>query len=1519
MPEPTAAIRAARTQAARLTTERTRLVADMQRTGVLDRARIDALDARLAGILDRLHDRVDPCDAPADSPLVLLPVRLETRFGRVGRRTVLRVRIYPDDVHVDGLQRGLSDEETAAGRSWWTAAWQDPVPETAWQHLVDAVGAGRAEWVAEACTPRNLAQRGTAQPDFGPVPPAGARRIVARALPDRFVVFADQGGKVSRAVGRPVPPDLQVSPVPLDDQPVSAGSGLTVPQGSEWLVDYQQAEQVGMAVTVTLAQSVTRVDRVVVVGARGSRTPAAGADELEQLLAAHRFGAGGLSLLAQGTPTNNDDSARSPYQRRPAPVPPSLDASAGTARADSDTTALATTLGVDATVATHLLGQGTGEQQVAQWTNTALWQPGWGDYLNRLDAHGVPGLTDAQEESARQLFRDHVRGRGPSPAVRVGAQPYGILPVSDLAAWVPRAGETTAGVLAVVRPLLRRWLYAAQHNVPLVRPGAADVDGTLLEVLGTSPVMQGLRVRPNIDESMAEPLQAALGLGSGWFEQERIITTAVLAQVLGVDASKGVLGSLHDQTRPLPLPLVSDRDPEFVTALLGTPSRVLAVDSVLQALLVLAWQSAELDVAKAAPAEVLPTLVDFVDLTPELRSRAAAMVSRADGATSSELTGLAVEVAGGGVVGGTSLLREYQPLEVVPASLAEVALASPVTAESRRLGASALSGWMLAMGTRAEVREAMTRLAGTGLEARRLAVAEALDCSSHRLDAWATAVVADRRARQAAGRAGARGLTVGAYGVVESLSAQAGTVPDGWLHAPTTRHAIAAGMLRSAHLSHLPDSGTDGGPFAVDLSGTRVRDARQVLDGVRQGQQLAALVGYRIERGLAEAGLARLQLSLRAIAPLVARRLSDRDGSDDQLVQESVAAANVVDGLLLLRLHPPGDETLRHLLDIPPVNEYVAPGTWKPLTGSEWGSVVAVLAAAADTVDAVADVMLSESVVQYAGGNAARAAAAMDAMSSGAAPADTLDVLQVPDSGERITHRVVAVVGGGVPPSPWSTTRPRAAAEPALEAWAAAHLGDPADVVVGEVDGQRVTLDGAGLCALDLVFAPSPDSFDLGVRALLPGLRQAVLAQVRDNGWPARFRAVGEVLAVATSLKPLVSSARALLPDSLVGSGAQPERDLAAALPELRSRVEALAGSLATAVAGLQPTVDAVPPDGIVADQATADAVSAAVVTALDAYGIPMLPNRARPLDLSWARQAWEAAEAMSANAQASVARLAAKVTDGSPAVQVLEAAQDVATGVLGSGFLVVPSLSAPGGADSFVQAVVQPAFPQPPSTAVRRFVRDHATVRPQVRRLSEALLFESALGRPRALTVAQVTEVTDSGPAAGTTTWLAGPLPESGPWPDRGVTHLVLDTVGDVVAGAPLAGIVLDTWVEDLPEQPGTRARPEDPRPGRARTGLAVRANGASSRPPQAVLSLVSPDGARWTADSVRAVVEQTLDLARARMVTLERLAGDARVLPALYTRHSALQGSKFLLWQELAAVRSGFVAMPFVKESAR
>jgi hypothetical protein len=707
----------------------------------------------------------------------------------------------------------------------------------------------------------------------------------------------------------------------------------------------------------------------------------------------------------------------------------------------------------------------------------------------------------------------------------------------------------------------------------------------------------------------------------------------------------------------------------------------------------------------------------------------------------------------------------------------------------------------------------------------------------------------------------------------------------------------------------------DGGPFAIDISSRRVQGAAHVIDGVRNGQHLGALVGYQIERDLAEAGLARFQLSLRAIAPLVARRLHDADGSDSPSAQEAVAATNVVDGTLLLRRHAPDDPELKKKLDARPANAYLAPGAWKPLEAAEWAKVTGILRRAADTIDAVADLMLSEAVLQFANGNAPRAAAAMDAMSTGASPSDTLDVLETSEAGERLTHRVLAIVGARPPGSAWNANRPRALVEPRLEAWAAAHLGDPRTVVVAEA-GRRLTLDEAGMAALDLVFATDPRALDRALRMAIPALAETALAVKRDPAWPKELRAIGQVIGLAGTLRAIVAGAHAILPSDLTRPNERPARDLEAAIPDLVGRVTDLAASLGGAVAALASTVALIPADGMVRDLDAAAALTRAAYD-LEPFGIPLQPTGALPLDVAWVHSAWHVAEARSLAVKASVDRLKA-MPAGTPAALMVEAAQEAVGTVFGDGFLVVPLLEAPTGADAFVTAATQPAFPAPRPTEVRQFVRDLGTVRIQMTRLSEVLLLGGALGQPRGLSVVQLSERDDAGKAApGTMRWLAGALPPAGPWPTSPVVHAVLDQVGTVSIDASVAGLVIDGWVEDLPAQVGPRADPLDPRPGRLRTGLSIRCNSASARAPQVVLCAVSPDGKRWKTDSLRRVVEQVLDLARVRLVTLERLLGEGLVLPALYTRSSSLQGEDHIAFEELAKATAPAFQMPFVKDS--
>ena len=79
--------------------------------------------------------------------------------------------------------------------------------------------------------------------------------------------------------------------------------------------------------------------------------------------------------------------------------------------------------------------------------------------------------------------------------------------------------------------------------------------------------------------------------------------------------------------------------------------------------------------------------------------------------------------------------------------------------------------------------------------------------------------------------------------------------------------------------------------------------ATRLLDGVREGQPLGALLGYQLERALHE-GHPGIELDeciapLRAVAPLVAGKLTPT--ADGESV-EAVGARNVVDGLALSRL-----------------------------------------------------------------------------------------------------------------------------------------------------------------------------------------------------------------------------------------------------------------------------------------------------------------------------------------------------------------------------------------------------------------------------------------------------------------------------------------------------------------------------------------------------------------------------------------------------------------------------------------
>ncbi len=997
---------------------------------------LNRLDDRLAHLITQLPG--DPCDLESDVPLALLPVRLETRYSDDG--TTLRVRIYPDDVHVDRLDRGLSDQERAAGMAYWTAVWSAALTEDgAWHTLVDTVGARRAPWVAAALTPDLANRPDPPAPTPAPVfPDTGARQqraAVARALPDRFVVTVVQsGGQVSRQVGNPVPAELVVGLPPTAGTGTGPSAAPADPAGAPsqlgkhgamvmspemaWLVDPDEARRVGMLVDVPLAQPGAAVARVTAVGVRAALDPSAGAAELSALLQSHRYSSG-AALVAPGTPTNNTETDRTAWAPRLVPAPPATRPQAAL-DPSRDGAVFARALGIDPSVLAGPGDPAPADQALAQAAQTTLWQPTWGTFIERaLTAIPAgPAVDDATREAWRDYWQDHVRGQGPLPLLQLGDQPYGVLPAASVQArWHP---DPTSSFEASLLTLLRNGLgivNAAVGNVSQVGGGAA-LDDTLLDILGSAPQELGLRVRSLTSKTLEAYAGPLLGITAHNYASQAVLDTVLWRQLGYEPARVGSPGTTSQTTKPLGLPLVDDQDAKFLAALLHDQPR--SVSSVFQALLEIAATREQAAVAQAAPATATRALLDkgahaAADLAPELVDlTTVALAGQAEPARLDKMAEVLGQRFG---VAGPSVLAGKQPIVSLRTNLAQAALTSTTTAALAGAEAlSALGAWFRAQSRWARWQEAAQLVVRASTDDRHRAVAATLDCASHRYDAWVSALPTRRLGQVRASQP--TGLLLGAYGWVENLVPGAATTrPGGYIHAPSLTHAATAGVLRSGYLTHNPDT-TTGGALALDLSSARVRRGLDLLDGVRQGQPLGALLGYLIERRLHEQGLDKFTLSLRKLAPVVAGRLTDRADAVPDQAQEALAANNVVDGVRLLAL--PLAQILAALGQKPADNPYLdGPGlpAWAGPDATQVVSIQAILAEAQDSYHAVSDVLLAESVHQLVQGNTARAAAVMDSAAGGdAAPVDP-DVVRSPTRAAALTHRVLVLLGDPAPGS----------------------------------------------------------------------------------------------------------------------------------------------------------------------------------------------------------------------------------------------------------------------------------------------------------------------------------------------------------------------------------------------------------------------------------------------------------------------------------------------------------------------
>ncbi|MGE5827757.1 MAG: hypothetical protein ACM30G_05245, partial [Micromonosporaceae bacterium] len=795
------------------------------------------------------------------APVAMLPLGVQTRFSADGRE--LWVRAIPDTVHVDSHDPRLTAEEAELGRRYRDAG---PARTDLWLTLATRFGAPRAEWIVRATLAGTVVLRD--QP--------WARAARSRLLPRRLYAFAYDaaGALLAWQYGQPIPFEL---PIGLDPT-ASTDTDPAQDPGIRWMVDFGEALAVGMAMKLRLPEPPpAHIARIVVVGVETALSTADGAREFGDALVAHRY-TRGIGFLPEGTPTNLSGSASwapdGPVAPPDAPQPP---AAGGNADAAAIALGLTARAGELFGGTPHADG-GVTLRRVRGQMNAALWPATWGYFVEHMLA---PVVAPAAVEPARRHFETWVRGCGPQPVLRIGEQPYGLLPVLPPVGWAAQDEEAPVAALrGLLASTLRPIWSASVAAVPRVtdEPPPSEPptvhENPLLTVLSMQPTSMSFRGRSVLGMQFVDAawrfirnrLDADQMLDPAWRAEQAALARAALDAHGHPDWHPYLEQTVFAANYfPIPFALVQgdgDRSQplstDWLTLLRGASWRQLRQDGfvlperpllylLLRHSLLVAYLFAAGTMNPADPWRGGEPAIHGVDeIDDNLAAPRPGMVW--DRLTAPSATGPAK---------GDVLDTQPQP---------------PLTA----------------------VRDAIAGLAGTPVEVLERAAAETLDLCSHRLDAWITSY-AQRRLSAIRGAAAGGGLHLGAYGVVEDIHRSDGRGSAGYVHAPSLSHASAAAILASGYRAH-PDAGGTRHPFGVDLSSQRVRVALSLLDGVRAGQPLGALLGYRFERTLQDAGLARFIDDYRAFSPLTAAGPALASAT-----AETVSTRNVVDALELHR------------------------------------------------------------------------------------------------------------------------------------------------------------------------------------------------------------------------------------------------------------------------------------------------------------------------------------------------------------------------------------------------------------------------------------------------------------------------------------------------------------------------------------------------------------------------------------------------------------------------------------------
>lgn len=1460
----------------------------------------------------QIPELAQPLAFGSNQVVAMFPVRLETRFFLVPTGgSELRVRVYPDKIHVDTHEPVLTEQEMIWGKHFWEQTWRavgnDELKKVAWRQLAERFGANRAAWVARSLKPLNpddIPDGPVAADDPLPNPisfpelvtkkESWTRAPLSKALPKRWWVLGYSSGRlVTHAVGNLIPENLPVGPDPAAPAAEIPDTELAIDAGMKWMVDFDEAEKKGMGIRLQMTSDQAEIgfDILLVLGIRSDVNLTDSTEELTRLLDAHHY-TDGISFVSPGTPTNNTADAPSGFSSADPGEELSYQAERA-ARAfvpgdGSNADTLATALGLkneNAQAVSNLRNGAARDQVDARNMNRALWPATWGYFLETMMS-GAPIFAD-DTAWARNHFVENVRASGPLPTIRLGKQPYGILPVTSLNLWKPKAGQEDQFThdmrlkefLKALREIWRQNL----DQVPRIGRGVSpELD--LTDILSMDGISSSYSIRHLMGEYYLRALWSYLVPGdqTHWWRKQRALTKVALDRV-GLNWSPHLLGHTYSGWhQPLKGPMVQPEmlgedaplNPDYISLLLSEtnleklrqetftqfqPKGLLY--SLLRHAMLLEYWTAAINLAD-------PRLLASGNITQIFEPEMVGVT----GATKRVWDILNAPAAG---VTNEPLWSFLRNLESVPDNPSIAARVAPLR----------------------EFRESLASLQGISARKLERLAAGTLDLCSHRLDAWITSFATKRLTEIR--RTKPTGILLGGYGWVTNLKASppAGleTPPPGtqgqllklpnnpgYTHTPSLGQAATVALLRNGHVTH---SNTNTGDLlAIDLSSERVSLAKWLLDGVRQGQPLAALLGYRFERRLQQANLAQFISFFRDLAPIAARKLEQTDDQAGESV-ESIAANNVVDGLALQRkwhaIPPAAPNRLQTLF---------SPLTKKPDPQSLQQAqtlLAAELNLLDDAVDAVSDALIAESVHHAAQGNPLRTASTLDAVASGDAPPPELEVVRTPRSGSALTHRVMALFSGTANlDAEWGEpfAAYRADAEPYLNSWASRLLGIPSRVrcLVEQIDPstaevletKELRLNELELAPLDFIYAAEgnrnaePTEIELrilyAIRRRPDGFAKDAVIRINPNrgaGWRSSDLSYGEFTELLRAARRMITASRAI--DGSELDLPELNQPPAIEITELQARADQAERQLKAVAADLDLRITAANLKKI---EALRDAILRAAYFAVPGT-VPNSPAGDTPADQE--RLMFQAVSVLSELTQR-IEQLASLTTDFNDATATEIEKRDHHLArlrlIFGESFVILPQFTAANPDDLRMALADSTKAQGGDPLAVITWLDRVSRVRDGVARFNASLGYSDALetGERLNLKVAQL-------PYRNDARWVGLPIkPGQSLSPSR--FSMVIQSMMPLDVKKPLAGLLIDEWVEVIPNSIET-------------TGLVFQYDQPDSAPPQAILLAVPPDpNLQWNVWSLQQVLLETFDLARIRAVDPDSLDEVGHYLPAMH-----------------------------------